>query len=327
VSVQRVQGVKFARAPYDRLALGVADVAGLGGLATASAVNLTTQASGTLQAAQEPAHTGDVTNAAGSLALTIATGAVSNAKLATMPAATIKGNNTGATGAALDLTGTQTTALLDTFTSAAKGLVPASGGGTTTFLRADGTFASPTASATAGGASGQFQYNNAGTFGGVSEVTVENNQLRLEASTSFPTPAAGGARLMARADAGRTMPAFMNQEGVVRELQAYLARSSPVIWKGQAGTTTVSNFGALGPTSVGTATSTAIATTNLFTMTPKVEYLVTIAATTAVAGFRSTSTLVSVGGPRPGWPPRPTAPSLAWPLSPRPRPMLNPRRL
>lgn len=35
------------------------------------------------------------------------------------------------------------TALLDAFTSGAKGLVPASGGGTTNFLRADGTFALP----------------------------------------------------------------------------------------------------------------------------------------------------------------------------------------
>jgi hypothetical protein len=42
----------------------------------------TTSLSGALQAAQEPAHTGDVTNTAGSLALSIAAGAVTNAKLA-----------------------------------------------------------------------------------------------------------------------------------------------------------------------------------------------------------------------------------------------------
>ena len=51
------------------LAIGAADVSGLGALATAGSVDLTTQATGVLQAAQEPAHTGDVTNAAGSLAL------------------------------------------------------------------------------------------------------------------------------------------------------------------------------------------------------------------------------------------------------------------
>ena len=47
------------------LAISNADVSGLGALATASSVNLSTQATGTLQAAQEPAHTGDVTNTAG----------------------------------------------------------------------------------------------------------------------------------------------------------------------------------------------------------------------------------------------------------------------
>ena len=45
----------------------------LGSLATASSVLLTTQATGTLQAAQEPAHTGDATNTAGSLAMTVGT--------------------------------------------------------------------------------------------------------------------------------------------------------------------------------------------------------------------------------------------------------------
>ena len=45
-------------------------------------INLTTQVTGTLQAAQEPAHTGDVTGSAGSLALTIASNAVTSAKIA-----------------------------------------------------------------------------------------------------------------------------------------------------------------------------------------------------------------------------------------------------
>lgn len=57
------------------------------------------------------------------------------------------GRITAAAGDAEELTGTQATTLLDAFTSALKGLVPASGGGTTTFLRADATFAAPTAAA------------------------------------------------------------------------------------------------------------------------------------------------------------------------------------
>lgn len=59
---------------------------------------------------------------------------------ADMPAHTFKGNNTGATGAPLNLTAAQLTAELGIFTSTLKGLVPLSGGGTTNFLRADGTW-------------------------------------------------------------------------------------------------------------------------------------------------------------------------------------------
>ena len=85
-------------------------------------------------------HTGEVT---GATALTIASGAVTNAKMADMATARIKGRSTAGTGSPEDLTGTQATALLDAFTSAAKGLAPASGGGTTNFLRADGSWAAP----------------------------------------------------------------------------------------------------------------------------------------------------------------------------------------
>ncbi len=93
------------------LALVPADITGLGALATASTVSLSTQATGTLQAAQEPAHTGDATNTAGSLNLTIPAGTVTNAKQANMNASTIKGNN-AATGPPVDLTVAQTKTLL-----------------------------------------------------------------------------------------------------------------------------------------------------------------------------------------------------------------------
>jgi len=89
---------------------------------------------------------GDATLAA-SGALTIATSAISNAKMADMAAATIKGRAVGAgTGAPVDLSGTQATAILDVFTSGLQGLAPASGGGSTNFLRADGTWAAPAGS-------------------------------------------------------------------------------------------------------------------------------------------------------------------------------------
>ena len=106
---------------------------------TGTAANIT----GVLAATSHPALTGDVTNTAGSVSTTISNNAVTNAKLATMAANTFKANNTGATANATDITATQATAMLNTFTSTTNGLVPSSGGGTANFLRADGTFAVP----------------------------------------------------------------------------------------------------------------------------------------------------------------------------------------
>lgn len=92
----------------------------------------------------------------------LVSGLIANSNMATMAQATIKGRASGAgTGSPQDLTGTQATAILDTFTSTLKGLAPASGGGTANFLRADGTWAAPSGSgvssisvATANGLSG-----------------------------------------------------------------------------------------------------------------------------------------------------------------------------
>lgn len=74
-------------------------------------------------------------------------GRLTLAKLVDIATARLLGRVTAGAGVVEELTGTQATTLLDVFTSLLKGLVPASGGGTTTFLRADGTFAAPTASA------------------------------------------------------------------------------------------------------------------------------------------------------------------------------------
>lgn len=89
--------------------------------------------------------TGDVVAGpgSGSQAATISNGAVTNAKLANMVDQTIKGNDSGGTAAPSDLTATQVTSMLNIFTSLLQGLVPASGGGASNYLRADGTWAIP----------------------------------------------------------------------------------------------------------------------------------------------------------------------------------------
>jgi hypothetical protein len=87
--------------------------------------------------------TGDVTGSGtGSFAATVGNDIITNAKLANVATATVKGRVTAATGDPEDLTTAQLTTLVDVFGSALKGAVPASGGGTTNFLRADGTWVS-----------------------------------------------------------------------------------------------------------------------------------------------------------------------------------------
>lgn len=114
-------------------------VAGSGITITPSGSNITIASTG---GSGITSLTGDVTGTGpGATATTISSGVVSNAKLATMAAHTFKGNNTGSTGAPLDLTATQLTAELNQFSSTLQGVVSASGGGTTNFLRADGTWA------------------------------------------------------------------------------------------------------------------------------------------------------------------------------------------
>lgn len=97
------------------------------------------------------ALTSDVTaTGPGSVAATISNSAVTNAKMANMANNTIKGNVSGSAAAPSDLSRTQVTAFLNTFTSLLQGAVPASGGGTTNFLRADGTWAAAGVSTSSG---------------------------------------------------------------------------------------------------------------------------------------------------------------------------------
>jgi hypothetical protein len=91
-------------------------------------------------------------------------------------------------GGSTDLTYTAATRLLSSstgsgvtlpvFASGVAGLVPAtSSGGTTTFLRADGTFA--TAGSPPGGSDTQVQFNDSGAFGGDADLTYNKTTNKL----------------------------------------------------------------------------------------------------------------------------------------------------
>jgi Protein of unknown function (DUF2793) len=240
---------------------------------------------------------GDISVAGGGLAWTIDADVVTNAKLADMATATFKGRQAAGTGDPQDLTGAQATTLLDVFTSGLKGLVPASGGGTTNFLRADGTFAAPAGGGgSPGGSSGEVQYNNAGAFAGAADVEIETGQLRLPAIATPSAPAASGLKAYGKSVAGRVMAALLAPFNTEAALQPFIARRAISSWVPAGNSTTITADGDAALTPTGTATTTNVATTNRHTYMKRLEYLVTVAATTAVAGFRAAAAKWGIGG-------------------------------
>lgn len=174
----------------------------------------------------------------------IADSSVTLAKLASIAASTILGNNTGAGAAPTALTGTQATTLLDTFTSALKGLAPASGGGTTNFLRADGTWAAPGGGGTPGGSSDEVQYNNGGAFAGATGVKIEGGQMRLPSILTPSVPAAGGVKVFGKDMGNAPWPHFLAPDGVVPwPVQPYVGDGRFYAWLPIVGGTTASLIG------------------------------------------------------------------------------------
>lgn len=138
-----------------------------------------------LTANQTITLSGNVTGSGStSITTTIANNVVTNAMLAQIATARIKGRVTAATGNVEDLTGTQVTTLLDTFTSTLKGLVPSPGSvGSTRFLREDGTWVVPSGGSPAG-SNTQIQYNNSGAFGASANFTWDGSSLVVTAANA-----------------------------------------------------------------------------------------------------------------------------------------------
>lgn len=177
------------------------------------------------------------------------------------------------------------------------GLAPASGGGTANFLRADGAWAAPSGGGggSPGGSSGEVQYNNAGAFDGAADVEIEGGQLRLRVPATAPsTPAADGIKLYAKNFGGRLMPGVKGPSGQATVLQPHIGRNSISYAQPILGGATPSAVGIV-LTATGTAAVASWASTSLHTKLPRSNYQVTVAATTAVAGWRYASVRFTIG--------------------------------
>lgn len=125
-------------------AIVAADIPTLNQSTTGSAATLTTSRNFSISGGGiTAAAVGFNGSAAVTLSASVDAGHITLARMANLAANSFIGNNTGASATPIAMTGTQATALLDVFSSTLKGVVPASGGGTTNFLRADGTWAAP----------------------------------------------------------------------------------------------------------------------------------------------------------------------------------------
>jgi len=181
------------------------------------------------------------------------------------------------------------TAGANTFTSSLKGLAPASGGGTANFLRADGSWAAPTATAAAGGADRSVQFNNSTAIAGADRVDIDaSGNLRLDHSGTSTIPGADQTALIPQrmgAGGGRLMPRWRMEDGTFCTLQASIARNS--VYHAQAignATTSLAPMGGGAPTNVGTATARAVATTNRTTRARRLGY-VSVATAGGTAGI------------------------------------------
>jgi hypothetical protein len=107
------------------------------------------------------------------------------------------------------------------------------------------------------------------------------------------TPA-GTCELFGKSQGGRLMPAFVGPSGLDSVLQPHMAKNGWAQWKPAGNSTTISAIGAAALSATGTATAKNYATTSLHTRTTGIDYLVTTAATTAVAGYRATTAIYRV---------------------------------
>lgn len=122
------------------------------------------------------------------------------------------------------------------------------------------------------------------------EVGIGSGQggICLPANTTDEVAETGELIIYAKNIGGRVMPKWVGPSGVDTPFQPFIGNNHIAFWQACTGTT-ISVIGHVALAATGTVTTYAQALGNLYQRMQKVEYLVTTAATSAVAGFRTAS--------------------------------------
>lgn len=189
------------------------------------------------------------------------------------------------------------TALLNSFTTTLKGLVPPPGSATGKFLKDDGTWAAPGGGGTPGGSSDEVQYNNGGAFAGATGVKIEGGQMRLPSIATPSVPAAGGVKVFGKDMGNAPWPHFLAPDGVVPwPVQPYIGDGRFYAWLPIVGGTTASLIGWPTQSVNGTSTTAAIGSGSRRTNAQRMEFLIGSTSPNACAHFRIAQAGFGVNG-------------------------------
>jgi Phage tail repeat like len=128
-------------------------------------------------------------------------------------------------------------------------------------------------------------------------LVTDAGEMDLPYVSTFGTPAADHMRLFAGKSGGRMMPRFVGPNGQDTTLQPHVGKNKIAQWNASGNGTTITADGAPALTATGTATAVNVAQTSFTTRLRRLEYLVTAASTTAVAGFRVGAVQWTIGDP------------------------------
>jgi hypothetical protein len=139
-----------------------------------------------------------------------------------------------------------------------------------------------------GGSANQLQANDgAGGFVGMSGAENEGGQLRLPVIATPTTPAASGLKLYGADFFGQAVPAWVDPDGKVHLVQSDLGDFSVNRFQPAPSLNSIVGENSLNLIAIGTAAASPIAVINFHQMIPRTDFLISVAATTAIAGLRT----------------------------------------